>query len=313
MIHIGARWHLLAHTSELAAPGDFVVLDVCPKSQVALVHMDNQVIAFDNRCPHRGARIYNEPRGNRPPKCGYHGRCASATTMRTYKTTRVGDFIFACIEPVPPSDRELRDTAAASLLASAPKLAFHSEVRHVYNHHWTVAVENALDNEHVEQVHQNSLAALDLKRVAYVADADGSSIEMFEAGALDRTSNARERLDRVGRIFNSRQTFDYAHAHLFPYAAIGTTRGWTYSLQNYFPRQDGRTNFVSRLYVQADKSGQATARGHFYSTVAAMNARVFAEDEAICNTVEPYFYGHLGPLDDRIRHFRAAGSRTLSA
>jgi len=291
------RWHLVGHVSELANPGDFVVLPFATDREIVLSNIDGDVVAWDNRCPHRGARIYTEPRGNRAPVCGYHGRCARAQDVHRFHVTEVyGGFLFVCTDPHAPGVPAI-DSRTFDFLEETPPLRFHSEIRAVYSHDWTVAVENALDNEHVPLVHGDSLSTLGLTRAALHCDHDGSSLELFVSAQADR-------LDRVGKLFDHRLlTCDYAHAHLFPYGAIATTRGWTYALQNYFPRSDGGTTFVSRLFVQ-DGGEHETARLRWAAAVANMNERVFAEDGAICDLVQVGFTGNLGPRDDRIRHFR---------
>lgn len=66
------HWHLLAHRSELAQPRDFVRFDVFGR-EVVLHHDGVSVIAFDNRCPHRGARIFDSDSGRERFLRRYHG------------------------------------------------------------------------------------------------------------------------------------------------------------------------------------------------------------------------------------------------
>jgi len=282
-------WHLLAHRSELANPGDFVALP-WRGDQVVATNFDDDVVVWDGLCPHRGARIYSDGRGNQAPVCAYHGRRARAKDVNRFSMDWAGELLFFSEDAF--RVRDPVDPTGGSLGALRP----HSAVRFVMDCHWTVAVENALDNEHVAHVHPETLATLGLSRTMLDRFVEGSSVEYFE-------SMKGAQLDRIGRQFESRLPFDYAHAHLFPYACIATTRGWTYSMQHYLPRADGRTDFISRLFVQAS----APARlNHFFSTVAATNERVFREDAAICALVPRGRRGRLGPKDDRIERFREA-------
>jgi hypothetical protein len=287
-------WIIAAHRCELVEPGDFVTIT----PDVAVMNVDGEVVAFMNTCPHRGARIYTEPRGNRPPVCAYHGRCARPSQVETYLCQWVGDWLL-----VDWTDGRVRlgdgnglSHMEADFLRGSPALRLHSEIRRTYDFGWRVAVENALDNEHVAHVHTGTLATLQLARAGLEVLPGGSSIEAFRSAVADR-------LDRVAPLFASTYPFDYAHLHLAPYSAVATTRGWTYALQLYLPRLDGRTDFVSRLFVQTE-AGARPGQDRYYAAVAAMNDRVFAEDEAICQIVVPGFTGNLGPRDDRIAHFR---------
>jgi phenylpropionate dioxygenase-like ring-hydroxylating dioxygenase large terminal subunit len=282
------RWHIAAHRSELANPGDFILLPWTADGELAVANMGGQVVAFDNRCPHRGARIFTELRGNREPRCQYHARLATAENVKRFETAVIGDFILVGKPPAPHCAPE----AIFDLLQQAPWLSLHCTLSFVMDCHWTVAVENALDAEHVDHVHAGSLAKLALRRKALHSYPNGSSLEQFTSGA---------RLDVTSKFFPHEQPFDYVHAHLFPYSCLSSTRGWTYSLQHYFPRPDGRTNFIHRLYTAPTDLPMPG----FFDSVAKLNARVFAEDAAICALVAPGHTGTLGPNEERIRHFRS--------
>lgn len=295
------QWHLVAHASELEQPGDYVCLPRQGHPDTAVMNFDGEIVAFDNRCPHRGARIFTDLRGNRPPVCGYHGRCARPADVARMRTAWIGDWLF--VGPLWSNEVGPRhkDSPVAEFLKGSPRLAPHSTSARIYDCHWTTAVENSLDSEHVEHVHGASLASLGLQRASLWTEGDGSSLEVFHSAAAPR-------LNRLAKSFHETRPFDYAHAHVNPFAAVASTRGWTYSMQHYLPQADGRTAFISRLFVQAD----ALSRGavHFFAAVAAMNKRVFDEDADICAIV-PRAGGvcHLGPRDDRVRHFRFTGAR----
>lgn len=284
-----SHWTPIAHRSELAKSGDFVLLPWKVEGEIAIANIAGEIVAFDNRCPHRGARIFTDARGNRPPACPYHGRLATAHTVRHFSMTEMGDFIFA--RQYRPGNAQI-GPPMIGLIKDAPPLAFHSALAFVMDCHWTVAVENALDFEHVEHVHAESLAKLALvpKRLRKLDD--GSSIEEF-------TSEA-QRLGHLTRFFRHEKSFGYTHAHLFPYSCVSSTRGWTYSLQHYFPRADGRTNFIHRLYA----AETTRPMPEFFDSVARLNAQVFREDAAICAGIRTGFVGHLGPREERIAHFR---------
>lgn len=282
------HWHLVGHSCELAQPGDFLCLPIEPGFEIAVMNVDGKLAAFDNRCPHRGARIFTERRGNRPPVCAYHGRCATLNVRPMHIAVRHG-FVF-----VVAGETNAFWAMWLLLISEAPLLRLHSTLELVMDCDWQVAVENALDSEHIEHVHPSSLASLELSREHLERSFTGSSIEYFKSAQA-------ERLDRIGRQFEWSASFDYAHQHFYPYAAISSTRGWTWSMQHYLPRADARTTFISRLFVPAS----APARlDHLFATVAATSERVFREDAEICARVAPGHEGILGPRDDRIAHFR---------
>lgn len=283
-------WEPIAHACELSKPGDYVVLPWRAGIEIAVTNVDGQLLAFANRCPHRGMRIFTDMRGNREPRCLYHGRLARAGQVELYALASVGPWLFASRSKIGLPD--LDEALQGWFQSAGSDLVLHSTLRFTMECDWKVAVENALEAEHVPHVHANSLAKLKLVSDQVVGFMDGSSIQVFRAGAA-------KGLDAAARLFELTHPFDYAHAHCFPRACLSSTRGWTYSLQNYFPRQDGQTEFVHRLYIRPE-TPQWFAAG-----VARLNEQVFREDAAICSHVPADFPGDLGPHDGRIQHFRS--------
>ena len=154
-----SHWTPVAHRSELAKSGDFVLLPWKADGEVAIANMAGEIVAFDNVCSHRGARIFTELRGNQPPACPYHGRLATARNVRRFAVTEMGDFLFA--RESRPGNPQI-GPPLIGLMKDAPPLVFHSALSFVMDCHWTVAVENTLDFEHVAHVHTESLAKLAL-------------------------------------------------------------------------------------------------------------------------------------------------------
>lgn len=288
-------WQIVAHESELKEPGDFVCLPWTEDGEIAVMkNDDNTLTAFDNRCPHRGAKIFTSLRGNREPICGYHGRRALPSQVWKYPVANANGWILARLAApdAPVSfDKWAPLILHAGLFDVPTDLAYHSTVcNFVLDCHWTVAVENALDNEHVGLVHAKTLATLGIEPVSLKLYDDGSSLEQFKAATPDS-------LDRAQRLFASHAPFDYMHLHCYPYVALSSSRGLTYSLQHYYPRKDGRTNFVSRLYARPGPE-------LFLGQVAAFNRRVFVEDAEICRYVPAGHDGELSGRERRISHFR---------
>lgn len=284
------HWTPVGHESELDKEGDFICLPWRTDGEVAVMRQAGELVAFDNRCPHRGARIFAELRGNREARCAYHQRLASAGNVTRFETMSIGNWVFAGTVATQPFPFDRID----DFLTEAPALRLHSALRFVMDCDWTVAVENALDFEHVEHAHANSLAKLALVPKSLQTASNGSSIDEF--------TSESGRLGRMGRFFPHEKRFDYMHAHLYPYSCLSSTRGWTYSLQHYFPRADGRTEFIHRLYAAE------TTRPipEFFDSVAKLNEQVFREDAEICTLVPAGHSGALAPRERRISHFRGA-------
>lgn len=292
-------WMPVAHESELVVEGDYVLLPWRVDSELALMRQGGELVAFDNRCHHRGARIFDKPSGRTEPRCPYHARLSTAANVNRYDTFTFGGFVFCAGEPYKSRMRIIpteMDNPFGDFLRGASGMVKQSELRFIMDCHWTVAVENALDHEHVELVHKESLAELLSEPREPVFWNHGWSYHQFNA-------KKPKALNAVGQAINSTSVadFDYAHTFFFPGACVSSTRGWTYSLQTYFPRVDGRTNFWHRLYAPPSIS---PAYHHANVMAAIMNAKVFDEDAVVCARVPPNFSGELGPKDARIAEFR---------
>ncbi len=68
------RWLYLGHSSELPKPGDFISRSVAGRSILFTRDAKGQLRALLNTCPHRGAQVCRERKGNAKSfQCFYHG------------------------------------------------------------------------------------------------------------------------------------------------------------------------------------------------------------------------------------------------
>ncbi len=177
---------------------------------------------------------------------------------------------------------------------------------HLWESDWRVAVENALEAYHVPMVHPGSLGPMAL--------AEGR-FEFEGASSLWRTevSNAgmAKRLAALKRLFDAPNANEgYINLHVFPFAMISSTNGYSYSLQIFAPTgQSGRTHFSSRLYGARTAPGKGAALQSFFESGAQLNRQVLDEDHAICRRVSPH-YDLASPArifaasEDRLRWFQ---------
>lgn len=317
-------WHLLCHRSELPANGDYLKLTWLGEEVVVYNDQDNLVV-FDNLCPHRGTRFFTETTGNGPLTCPYHGWSYRAGAMHIPCRERYpqeelakaslqklqlewcADFLFASPAPRLSLDEQLGDTL--DLLAD---LSFNIAGRSDFNAvdfacDWRIALENALEPLHVPFVHPESLAQLQLN--------DGinqftpwTSLWQAELGNAAMIKKLRS----VKRLFQLDSQYEgYQSLFLFPFTMISSTFSYSYSLQHFFPAaQPGRTHFSSRLLNGAAKPASAAALQAFFDASARMNRQVFAEDQAICERIAPGAaddprFAILSSEEQKIAHFRA--------
>jgi phenylpropionate dioxygenase-like ring-hydroxylating dioxygenase large terminal subunit len=282
-------WHLVAHECELSRPGDFINVPWRDDGNLVVSNIGGEIVAWDGRCSHRGMNIHETTHGNAPPLCRYHNRCQKINNMRVeYRRQWKNGWLFV-------SDDTHDRLCEVELLGRGTGLRLYNVASYVYECNWAVAIENALEADHVPFVHAESLAKLQISRKALMLNDDGGSTEIFSSGIANT-------LDKISHLFHApRVDWDYLHQYLSPYACLSSTRGWTWSLQNYWPRSDGTTAFMHRFYVtktDRDMSG-------FFDSAMRLNERVFKEDAAIVARVPGLPYGDPEPSEERIAHFRA--------
>jgi phenylpropionate dioxygenase-like ring-hydroxylating dioxygenase large terminal subunit len=315
-------WHLVGHRSELAEPGDWLKLD-WPLGELTLWNDAGEVIAFDNLCPHRGTRLFVEPAGNGRAVCPYHGwsyregqmripRTADLAacdreraTLNRYQTAWQGDFLFVGVAPETPLAEQLGGLGA-TLAAIGGDIDGRRDLNaYDYACDWRVAIENALESDHVNLIHPESLAQLALDAGSFGFSGPHST---WTAGLCN--GRMVKGLKAMRRLFDTRWDHEgYTNLYVFPFAMLSTTFGYSWSLQTFFPAPvPGMTRFCSRLLA-----GRAVAEGMldgFFESAAAINRQVFAEDAAICARISPA-YDLASPnriftaSEARLRHFQA--------
>lgn len=298
-------WHLVAHRSELAQAGDYVRLD-WPLGELVVFNDADTIIAFDNLCPHRGVRYFTDDAGNGRIACPYHGWSfrqgelriplrqtfdaaeIAGARLNTFQTAWCGDFLFAALAPVQSLEAQLGGTGPALTAVSRQITARRDFNAFAWQSNWRVAVENALETYHVGAIHPETLGRLGL------AEPDADTV--FDGGSSTYTARigderTRSGLERMKRFFDTDHAFDgYWTVHVFPFAMLSSTYGYSYSMQTFFPAAAaGQSWFTSRLLTARAKPGAEAALDGFFESTATMNRRVFDEDHAICARVSPLY------------------------
>lgn len=284
-------WALMAHRSELAKPGDYVLLSGI--EQMAAVNLDGEIIVTDNICAHRRARVLSGACGNKPLTCPYHGYSGKATISQQYLTRWCGDFLFASEDSAQWFPQEIEEYVA--------EISSHIERRYSMDVlpmpcDWKVAVENALEDAHVPCIHPDTFAKLRLTDAAF--DRFGE-----HSGAIYRVGDERtvSGLAKLAKNFRSGDPTKYFHLLLYPFTCISSVGGFSYSVQQYVPMH-GYTQLHARLYAAKPSPGAANMEW-FFAEAQQFNRRVFDQDSAICATVQGVG-GTLTEAERRVKWFR---------
>lgn len=297
-------WHLICHRCQIARPGDYIKLDWFDEELVAF-NDHGQILLFDNICPHRGARIFRGPDGNQRLRCGYHGwsyqkgqffapfplafskdQLASAR-FNTLQQQWCGDFLFAAISPQGELIEQLGGMWETLIKISNSISSPHSLNAFTWQSNWQIAIENALEqyHTHVGLVHPKSFGKHKIN--------DGRD-EFYGCNSIFRCEYLNERtvnnLRRLGRFFDlNYQHPGYQSIYLFPFAMIGSTFGYSYAIQHFFPADEvNRTHFSSRMLVSRLKDGiNGNILASFFGSASELNRVIFEEDHEICKRVSP--------------------------
>lgn len=325
-------WHLISHRNELPRSGDYVRFDT-PISEVVIYNDEGNLIAFDNKCPHRGTRIFIENQSSQPLHCRYHGwsyragkviipdpqnfqPCAlDSAKLNTYQLEWCGDFIFVGIQPLTSLQEQL-----GAFTETLENISFNINAqidlnRFEFQSYWPIAVENALEPYHIPLIHKDTLATLELE--PGINEFNGcNSIWHAPIG----NARTHKQLRSLKRLFNiDYQQEEYMSIFLFPFSMISSTFGYSYSIQNFFPsKHTDTTHFTSRLYSVHAASENATKIIHpFLESTKNINRKVFDEDHDICKLVSPESWTS-APLpfasiqESKLVHFREQCSNFLA-
>lgn len=287
-------WTLAAHRSELAQPGDYVLLSGA--EQIAVFNLDGEIIASDNICKHRGARIFTAPHGNARLKCPYHGLEGMAAVGIHRPSAWYGEWLYVAVEsdggfPAVLDLRLFRFSEAISRRHAFDVLTMPC--------HYTTAIENSLEDYHVPTVHPDTFGKLGLKL---------DSMERFGRNSMALYTITDERtvrsLTAISKHFRDVRPDHYFHIFLWPYTCLSSLGGFSYSVQHYMPA-GAFTTLHSRLY-QGRTTLDAPSYDWFFNEARAFNRLTFEQDAAICSRVAgPGTY--LTDAEQRVRWFREAG------
>ncbi len=319
-------WHLVCHKNELSNDGDFVKFDT-PIGDVVLFNDMGNVVAFDNICPHRGAKIYTQDSGNQSGSCKYH-RWAYRNSklivpdkqnfidcdienadLNKYRLEQCGEFLFLGIEP----KFELHEQLGDVIFQKLEKMSFSIEKRRDFNRYdfccyWAVAVENALETYHVPVVHPKTLGSLELEN--YTDFFEGVNSVLY---AEISNKKVKKQLSLFRKFFNIEYQYEgYEAVYLFPFSMIASNFGYAYSLQNFFPNQQNAntTKFTSRIFdAKLLKPEFSELLESFFTSYALSARQILEEDHEVCKlvareswTMQPLKYA--SKLEKKIEHFR---------
>lgn len=324
---VKAYWHPLCLKSQVADDKDFVRFNVLD-FEVVVFNDAGNLIAFDNRCPHRGTRFFTEDAGHQRILCPYHGwnyadgqlRIPDAkrfvgcdigsASLNFFKLATCGELVFFAIEPRASLPDQLGQDIFTLLEQTTPDLNKPSDFnRYAFEADWPISLENALEPYHIPLVHRDTLATLKLGVGENVFYGENS----IWYAPVENEKVAR-RLESLSRFFTPREAYaGYVSLFLYPFSMLSSTFGYSWSMQNFFPSaQTDRTWFTSQLYpLRAASERYDEIVSTFMTSTAENNRAVFEEDHTICKRIPGDTWSWNAPryhssLEAKLLHFRAS-------
>lgn len=199
-------WQFVAHHSEVACEGDFVVRDIAGAPVLCIRGADGSLRAFYNVCRHRAGPVAAGRGSCRLLRCGYHGWVYNLDGslqhapelgdianfdkrdhhLVSLQVIEAGSLCFVkpqamepdAIDPVPIM--AAIDKRAGGVLRD---LVYRESVSYTLDCNWKVYVDNYLEGYHIPQVHPALARALDFRHYS-TETYDGYSLQhaAIEAG-----------------------------------------------------------------------------------------------------------------------------------
>jgi choline monooxygenase len=191
-------WQVVAHSSELANPGDFVTTELIGEPLLLARGTDGMLRGFFNVCRHRAGPVAEGCGSRKLFRCGYHGwtyaldgSLISATEFEGVEGFRPKEFslapfrveewfnlVFVNLDP----QAEPLTSALGALLNQAAKFPFAGMKlfeRRTYNMkcNWKTYVDNYLEGYHLPTVHPGLNRELDFN--AYVVEPYPNHVRQF--------------------------------------------------------------------------------------------------------------------------------------
>jgi phenylpropionate dioxygenase-like ring-hydroxylating dioxygenase large terminal subunit len=172
------EWLCAGRREEVAAPGDYLAVELCEEPIVLAHGEDGRIRAFSNVCRHRGALVARGKGNAKRLTCPYHawsydlaGRLAAAPRLPDrpdfdpaacrlpeLAATEWQGFLFVCLEgeppPLAPRLAALEATIRPYHLEQA-RLGYLAE--EVWATNWKCFLENYMEGYHLSPLHRDSL------------------------------------------------------------------------------------------------------------------------------------------------------------
>lgn len=177
-------WILAGHTSQVEKVGDFFTFDIADQPLIISRDKNNEINAFYNICPHRGAKVEKSEQGNKKGfMCTYHGwtfqldgklnrapnfdtnELGNHSCMTKVKLEVIQSLIFINLNP---EAKPMVETYG-EFMAELEKYTFLESLKkvrvtqRVIDANWKAVVDNYLECDHCKIAHPEFSKTFDMK------------------------------------------------------------------------------------------------------------------------------------------------------
>jgi phenylpropionate dioxygenase-like ring-hydroxylating dioxygenase large terminal subunit len=332
----GAHPILVAHVSELPAPGDLVTVDLAGVPVIVLRDLDGEVRVLVNACRHRGARLVEDARGcgKKALTCPYHawsyrldgsllhvpdahafaGLDHAALGLRVVPHQVRHGFVWACLAPDPGQGADITAFLGPALDDDFEHfaLASHQVARTTVRTraaNWKLVMDAFAEGYHLKSLHRQSLARFFLD----AAIVDDCAPHVRQVGAR---KGLLELADRPEADWDLRQHTTVFY-NVFPNTVLVFHPLWISQL-GLFPEAVDRVRVVHRMLVPAPPADD-DERERLDRSFAHIDGQVFEkEDLAIAENIQGTLRSGanreflLGGLEHGMRLFHQAWDRAMA-
>ncbi len=203
---LASTWQYACHSSQVAAPGDFVTYEIAGEPLFTVRDADGTVRTFYNVCRHRGHELLAGSGSRKLIVCPYHawsyrldgalhraphadgrpGFDAGGICLTPVPTEDFLGFVFVSLEPSASMD-ELFPAARAGLAEFLPtieRMRPIARIDFVAESNWKVAIENYNECYHCRHVHSSFSSGV-IRPDSYTITPEGRSLRHRADGSPD--------------------------------------------------------------------------------------------------------------------------------
>ena len=295
--------NLVAHSSQIASPGDFITRDLAGTPAILVRGKDGKARAFVNVCRHRGATVEPREKGNcRKFVCPYHawgyatdGTLSTVPHKAGFPALEPGHsglvplacyeaagFIWVCsdhaVRECSPDEPTRALAKELVQLGCAEMVVFDSQTR-IWNANWKILVDGGLEAYHFKVLHRDTVAPFFNDNV--------STFEMLG----DHVRSVLPRVSILDLEQQARSEWDLRkHTHLvysiFPGATVLMQEGH-FDLILMTPVAVDRTRIeIAAVVPKPDPDGYSEKERGFWSANHEFTKATLAEDFALGEQIQ---------------------------